>query len=58
VTSVATDWNSVGSIIIPNFGDYTDNYIELLPGGAVVYAAWSDGRINIPQPFCAHQAVH
>ncbi|HEV2382469.1 MAG TPA: hypothetical protein VG206_22105, partial [Terriglobia bacterium] len=58
VTSVATDWLSVGSIIIPNFGDYTDNFIELLSGGAVTdYAAWSDGRYNIPQPFCANQAV-
>ena len=59
VTSVASDWNSVGSIIIPNFGDYTDNFIELLPGGkATDYAAWSDGRYNIPQPFTAQQGVH
>ena len=58
VTNVATDWLSVGSIINPNFGDYTDNYIELLPsGGATMYAAWSDGRYNIPQPFNAHQGL-
>jgi hypothetical protein len=59
ITNVATDWDTVGSIITPNFGDYTDNFIDLLPSGAAtIYAAWSDGRYNIPQPFCAHQAVH
>jgi len=58
VTNVATDWLSVGSIIVPNFGDYTDNFIDLLPGGgSTMYAAWSDGRYNIPQPFCAHEGV-
>lgn len=57
VTSVATDWNSVGSIIAPNFGDYTDNFTELLSGAGIDFAAWSDGRLNIPQPFCARQGV-
>jgi hypothetical protein len=58
VTNVASDWLSVGSIITPNFGDYTDNFVELLSGGGSrMYAAWSDGRYNIPQPFSAYQRV-
>lgn len=57
VTNTASDWLSVSSVIIPNFGDYTDIFIELLSGAATDYVAWSDGRYNIPQPFCANQAV-
>jgi hypothetical protein len=26
VTSISSDWNAVSSDIVPNFGDYTDNY--------------------------------
>jgi hypothetical protein len=47
VTSVPTDWNSVSSDIVPNFGDYTDNYIA----NGRLYVAWSDGRLGLPQPF-------
>ena len=47
ITTGPTDWNAVSSIIIPNFGDYTDNYIT----GSTLYVAWSDGRPGIPQPF-------
>ena len=57
VTNIATDWLSVGSIIIPNFGDYTDNYIDISGTTSTMFAAWSDGRYNIPQPFAAHQNV-
>lgn len=57
VTSIASDWLSVGSIIIPNFGDYTDNYVDINGTISTLFVAWSDGRYNIPQPFEAHQNV-
>ena len=53
VTTVPTDWNSVSSDIVPNFGDYTDNYIA----GGRLYVAWSDGRLGLPQPFEASVAL-
>lgn len=53
VTTVPTDWNSVSSDIVPNFGDYTDNYIA----NGQVYVAWSDGRLGVPQPFEASMAM-
>lgn len=49
VTNVASDWNAVSSDIVPNFGDYTDNYVS----GFQVFVAWSDGRLGDPQPFNA-----
>ncbi len=52
VTDTPSDWNSVSSDIVPNFGDYTDNYIA----GGRLYVAWSDGRIGVPQPFEANAA--
>jgi len=51
VTNTATDWNAVSSDIIPNFGDYTDNYVD----GTTLYVAWSDGRMGLPQPFASKQ---
>lgn len=61
VTSVSSNWLNANSDINPNFGDYTDAYIALAPGKkgptATMFAAWSDGRISDPQPFCAHQAL-
>ena len=57
VTNVASDWLSVGSIINPNFGDYTDNFIDISGTTSTMFVAWSDGRFNIPQPFAAHQGV-
>lgn len=57
VTNVASDWLSVGSIIVPNFGDYTDNFIDITGTTSTMFVAWSDGRYNIPQPFAAHQGV-
>ncbi len=53
VTTVPTDWNSVSSDIVPNFGDYTDNYIA----NGRLYVAWSDGRMGVPQPFEASIAM-
>jgi len=54
VTTGSSDWLSVSSIIIPNFGDYTDNYFV----GTTLYVAWSDGRLGFPQPFQDHISVH
>ena len=33
ITTGPTDWNAVSSLIIPNFGDYTDNYVA---GGSIL----------------------
>jgi len=54
VTTGPSDWNAVSSIIVPNFGDYTDNYVA----GTNLYFAWSDGRLGFPQPFEDHIGVH
>lgn len=54
VTTVSSDWNSVSSDIIPNFGDYTDNYTSNTASntpGSRDFVAWSDGRLGVPQPF-------
>jgi hypothetical protein len=49
VTNTASDWSAVSSDIVPNFGDYTDNYAV----GTTLYVAWSDGRLGVPQPFAS-----
>jgi len=57
VTDTSSDWNSVSSDIVPNFGDYTDNYVSpcvRVPKDDPLFVAWSDGRINVPQPFESH----
>jgi hypothetical protein len=59
VTDVGSDWLAVSSDIVPNFGDYTDIYVNAKVGtptntGLRVYPAWSDGRLGDPQPFNAH----
>lgn len=58
VTTVASAWNSVSSDIVPNFGDYTDNYVIATASAPyteqTLYVAWSDGRLGDPQPFNAH----
>ncbi len=50
VNDASSDWNAASSDIIPNFGDYTDNYFNASTG---LFVAWSDGRTSIPQPFNA-----
>jgi hypothetical protein len=55
ITNFSSDWLATSSDIIPNFGDYTDNYVA---NGYTLYVAWSDGRLGDPQPFEAHVAVH
>ncbi len=54
ITTGSSDWNAVSSIIIPNFGDYTDNYFV----GTTLFVAWSDGRLGFPQPFEDNVSVH
>jgi hypothetical protein len=49
VTNVSSNWNADASVIVPNFGDYTDNTCT----GTTVYFNWSDGRLGVPQPFVA-----
>jgi hypothetical protein len=61
VTNVSSNWLNASSDINPNFGDYTDSYIAITSGKkgptVTMFAAWSDGRISDPQPFCAHQTL-
>jgi hypothetical protein len=54
ITTGPSDWTSVSSIIIPNFGDYTDNDLV----GTTLFVAWSDGRLGVPQPFEDHLGIH
>ena len=57
VTDVSSNWLAVSSDIVPNFGDYTDNYVVRSTGkhtSNISYFAWSDGRLGDPQPFEAH----
>jgi hypothetical protein len=58
VTDVSSNWLAVSSDIVPNFGDYTDNYLVTTGTGKkasnVFYVGWSDGRLGVPQPFEAH----
>jgi len=54
VTNVSSNWLTADSDIVPNFGDYTDNYIAKHGNNSTIFAAWTDGRISDPQPFCAH----
>jgi hypothetical protein len=50
ITTGSTDWTNTSSLIIPNFGDYTDNTSV----GTTTYYIWSDGRLGVPQPFVDH----
>lgn len=55
VTTGPSDWNAVSSDIVPNFGDYTDNYFIATNSapyvGDTLFIAWADGRLGDPQPF-------
>ncbi len=55
VTNRSSNWLATSSIIVPNFGDYTDNFVS---ASNELFVAWSDGRIGVPQPFEAHVGVH
>ncbi len=58
VTNVPSAWIDTSSDIIPNFGDYTDNYVQAISQAPyyndTLYVAWSDGRLGFPQPFEAN----
>ena len=58
ITNVASNWLANSSLIVPNFGDYTDNAVAVTARapfvGSTLFVAWSDGRFGIPQPFEAH----
>ena len=58
VTDAPSNWLVVSSDIVPNFGDYTDNYVIATASapftGQTLYVAWSDGRLGLPQPFEAY----
>lgn len=59
VTAVASNWVQTSSDIVPNFGDYTDNYLTSnCNSGTVSYlgqlnVAWADGSTGVPQPYFA-----
>lgn len=55
ITNESTDWLATSSVIVPNFGDYTDNFVS--PSNTL-FVAWSDGRSGVPQPYEAHVGVH
>jgi hypothetical protein len=62
VTTAPSDWNAVSSDIVPNFGDYTDDYV-IASGSAPftqekLFVAWSDGRLGDPQPFSANAVTN
>jgi hypothetical protein len=58
VTDTSSDWLSVSADFVPNFGDYTDNYASPPPSSPMdddpLFVAWTDGRLNDPQPFESH----
>jgi len=58
ITNVASNWLFNSSLIVPNFGDYTDNAVSVTAQapfvGNTLFVAWSDGRSGVPQPFEAH----
>jgi len=57
VTDISSNWLSVSADFIPNFGDYTDNYASPPPSPTdddPLFVAWTDGRLNDPQPFESH----
>jgi len=58
VTDISSNWLSVSADFIPNFGDYTDNYASPPPSSPTdddpLFVAWTDGRLNDPQPFESH----
>jgi hypothetical protein len=57
ITDTPTDWNAVSSDIVPNFGDYNDNYVSATNAapfvGSTVAISWADGRNGAPQAFFA-----
>ncbi len=57
VTTGPSAWFDASSDIVPNFGDYTDNYVIATAHAPytqqTLSVAWADGRLGDPQPFYA-----
>jgi hypothetical protein len=62
VSDTTNNWLGTSSDIVPNFGDYTDNYVQATEFGPFTthqdYVAWSDGRLGEPQPFESNAKDH
>ena len=61
VTTAPSAWSFVSADSVPNFGDYTDNYIQAQPAAPYttqqLFVAWTDGRPGDPQPFSASSSI-
>jgi hypothetical protein len=60
VTDTASNWEAVSADTVPNFGDYTDNYVSpcvAVPQDDPLFVAWTDGRLSVPQPFESHAGL-
>jgi hypothetical protein len=59
ISSIASNWLVTASDIVPNFGDYNDNYAVATSSwpfnGDTTFYGWSDGRLGIPNPFESHE---
>jgi hypothetical protein len=49
VTTATSNWCTVASDVVPNFGDYISSFAT----GNHVYPSWADGRNGIPDTFDA-----
>lgn len=58
ITTTGSNWRDVSSVQVINFGDYTDNNLNVTASwpyvGITLYIAWTDGSLGVPQPFQAH----
>jgi hypothetical protein len=58
ITNVPSNWDNQTYFIPPDFGDSTDNALDVTSTkpyvGSTLYVAWTDGRTGVPQPFEAH----
>ncbi|TMF44631.1 MAG: hypothetical protein E6I32_14815 [Chloroflexi bacterium] len=61
VTTAPSAWSFVSADSVPNFGDYTDNYIQAQSAAPYtteqLFVAWTDGRLGDPQPFSASSSI-
>ena len=61
VTTAPSAWSFVSADSVPNFGDYTDNYIQAQSAAPYtteqLFVAWTDGRLGDPQPFSANSSI-
>ncbi len=55
ITNQPSNWLATNSIIVPNFGGYTDNFVS---ASNTLFVSSSDGRVGVPQRYEAHTGVH